>query len=108
MAKTRATWGFIGELLAHVTDLTKKQLPPPVETRLIGLCQICIAQVEELKMNITMQTPFMYAHLLSFLVHVNNFILAMSCGISIGSAVNEIVVSGGQIAEHHHHHNDYE
>lgn len=84
-------------MLAHVTELTGKSLPPPVETRLIGLCQECISEIEDLKMNITMQTPFMYAHLLSFLVHVNNFILSASCGISIGSAVNETVLRGNQL-----------
>lgn len=97
MTRTRAVWGFVGEMLAHMTDLTGKTLPPPVETRLISLCQECIEEIEELKMNLTMQTPFMYAHLLSFLVHVNNFILSASCGISIGSAVNETVLRGNQI-----------
>mmetsp|Transcript_41477 Transcript_41477/g.65782 ORF Transcript_41477/g.65782 Transcript_41477/m.65782 type:complete len:489 (+) Transcript_41477:84-1550(+) len=103
MARTRAVWGFIGELLAHMAELTSKTLSPPVETRLIGLCQACIGQIEELKMNIVMQTPFMYAHLLAFLVHVNNFILAASCGVSIGSAVNEIVFRGEQIYDRSYH-----
>lgn len=115
MARTRAVWGFIGELLAHVTELTSRTLPPPVETRMISLCQSCIAQIEELKMNIVMQTPFMYAHLLAFLVHVNNFILAASCGISIGSAVNETVLRSKQLLDSslhdhsvsgHNHNND--
>jgi predicted membrane chloride channel (bestrophin family) len=97
IVRTRAVWGFIGEMLAHMTELTSKTIPPPMETRLIGLCQSCISQIEELKMNIVMQTPFMYAHLLAFLVHVNNFILAACCGISIGSAVAETFLRGKEI-----------
>jgi hypothetical protein len=102
MSRTRAVWSFIGEMLAHVSELTGKTLPPPVETRLIGICQDCIGSIEDLKMNITVQTPFMYAHLLAFLVHVNNFVLSATCGICIGSALNETRLRSEQLNELNH------
>jgi|Transcript_65509 hypothetical protein len=91
LAKTRAVWAWIGELVSHpVTDDDAGMVAAPLLVRTIVLCQDCISEIENLKMNITMQMPFMYAQLLSILVHINNTILAGSCGMAVGSAFNEI------------------
>jgi hypothetical protein len=90
LAKTRAIWSWIGELVSHPVTEEDAVVLPPLLVRTIVLCQACISEIEELKMNITMQMPFMYAQLLSILVHVNNTLLAMSCGMAVGSAFNEI------------------
>jgi hypothetical protein len=88
--RTRAIWSWIAELISHPMVEEGLTVAPPLLLRCIVLCQYCIMEVENLKLNITMQTPFMYAQLLSILVHINNTLLALSCGMAIGSAANEI------------------
>jgi len=90
LSTTRAVWSWIGEILTQPKTEEGGAIPVPMMVRIITLCQACITEIENLKMNITMQTPFMYAHLLSFLVHLNNTLLALACGLSVGSAFNEI------------------
>jgi len=87
---TRAIWAWIGELISHPVVEEGVAVLPPLLVRTIVLCQACVSEVENLKMNITMQTPFMYSQLLAILVHVNNTILAICCGMTIGSSMNEI------------------
>lgn len=108
LSTTRAIWSWIGEMLLSPRTETGGAVPTPMMVRILGLCQSCIQEVENLKMNITMQTPFMYAHMLSFLVHLNNTMLAVTCGLSVGSAVNEIYhgqqqVAGADGKEHNSH-----
>jgi len=88
--KTRAVWSWIGELVSHPKVEEGVVVLPPLLTRTLVLCQSCINEIELLKMNITMQMPFMYAQLLAILVHVNNTILAVNCGMAVGSSMNEI------------------
>lgn len=90
LCKTRAVWSWIGELVSHPVVEEGFVVLAPLLVRTVVLCQACITEVENLKMNITMQTPFMYAQLLAILVHVNNLILSVCCGMSIGSSMNEI------------------
>jgi len=88
--KTRAVWSWIGELVSHPIVEEGINVPPPLLARVIMMCQNCVNEIEHLKMNVTMQMPFMYAQLLSILVHANNTILALNCGLAVGSAMNEI------------------
>lgn len=90
LGKTRAVWSWVAELISHPLVEEGVTVLPPLLARTIVLCQACVSEIENLKMNITMQTPFMYAQLLAILVHVNNTILAISCGLAVGSAMNEI------------------
>jgi len=96
--RTRAIWSWIGELVSHPEVEEGMHVPPPLLVRTIVLCQSCIEQVELLKMNVSMQVPFMYAHLLSMLVHANNTLVALICGISLGSALNEVRMRSEQIS----------
>jgi len=88
--RTRAIWTWIGEMVSHPEVEEGLSVPPPLLVRTVVLCQACIEKIEVLKMNVSMQMPFMYAHLLSMLVHANNTIVAISCGIALGSALNEV------------------
>jgi len=90
LCKTRAVWSWIGELVSHPVVEEGAVVLAPLLVRTVVLCQACITEVEHLKMNITMQTPFMYSQLLAILVHVNNIILSVCCGMSIGSSMNEV------------------
>jgi hypothetical protein len=98
LGRTRAIWSWISELVSHPVVEPGHVVLPPLLARTIILCQGCIAEIENLKMNITMQTPFLYAQLLAILVHVNNTILSLSCGMAIGSAMNEIRRRSEQLA----------
>jgi len=98
LSHTRAVWSWIGELVSHPVIEGGGSVLPPLLVRTIMLCQSCISEIENLKMNITMQTPFMYAQLLAILVHMNNIILSFSCGMALGSSLNEIRRRGEQLA----------
>jgi len=100
---TTTMWAWIGEQVSEVkreADEAKVTIPPPLHLRLLILCQDCLGQVEELKTIISVQVPYSYAHLLAFLVHVYNTLLAFSCGISFGSAAAEVLVRRKQMSEH--------
>lgn len=90
LSNTRAIWSWIGELVSHPMVEDGVTVLPPLLVRTIVMAQSCVSEIESLKMNITMQTPFMYAQLLAILVHVNNAILSLSCGMALGSSMNEI------------------
>jgi len=90
LGHTRAIWTWIAALISHPVSMDEKKVLPQLLVRTIQLCQNCIGEIESMKMNITMQMPWMYANLLAVLVHANNTILSIACGVSIGSAINEI------------------
>jgi len=107
LSRTRAIWSWIGELACHPEVQEGVNVSPPLLVRTIMMCQTCISEIESLKMNITMQTPFMYAQLLAILVHVNNIILSVSCGMALGSSMSEIRRRKEQLAaESLSHHRD--
>jgi hypothetical protein len=39
---------------------------------------------------LNIQMPFPYAHMLATLVHINNYVLAVICGITMGSAIGRL------------------
>jgi len=86
--RSTTIWTWIGENMSQIRS--EPQVAPPMYVRLLFLCQDCMAQVEDLKTNLTVQIPFTYAHLLSLLVHLSNVLLAISCGLAFGSAIAEI------------------
>jgi len=107
LGKTQAIWSWIGELASHPDVEEGVSVMPPLLMRTIMMCQNCVAEIESLKMNITMQIPFLYAQLLAILVHVNNILLSVCCGMALGSSMNEIRRRSEQLAgERKTGHND--
>jgi len=90
LGQTRAIWTWISALISHPVSMDEKVVLPQLLVRTIQLCQNCIGEIDGMKMNITMQMPWIYANLLAVLVHANNAILSVTCGITIGSSINEI------------------
>ena len=88
-------WIWIAEMMSRVR--AQPEVPPPMYVRLLSLCHDCMKQTEELKTNLTVQIPFMYAHMLSVLVHLSNCLLAVSCGLALGSALAEITDRSRQL-----------
>lgn len=86
--RTTIIWTWIGETMTLVR--AEPTVAPPMYVRLLFLCHDCMAQIEELKTNLTVQLPFTYAHMLAVLVHLSNVLMAISCGLAFGSAMAEI------------------
>merc|ERR1719158_199933 len=86
---------------AEVMAGGKGDVAPPMYVRLLFLCQDCLAQVELLKTNLIVQLPYTYVHMLCFMVHLINILLALSCGLSIGSALAEVHSRTATIEEDH-------
>lgn len=87
-------WTWIGEVMTRVKNEPTKfgvKPAPPMYVRLLFLCHDCMRMVEELKTNLTVQVPFSYAHMLAWMIHVANILLAISCGLAMGSAMDEMV-----------------
>jgi len=103
LSSTRAIWSWIGELVAHPEVEEGITILPALRLRTIMMCQSCISEIENLKMNIAMQTPFMYSQLLALLVAVNNIILSLSCGMALGSSMIEIRRRAEQLSGDHDH-----
>lgn len=101
--RSTAVWTWIGEMMTQVknekNDQGAPQVPPPMHVRLLFLCHDCMAQVEELKTNLTVQLPFTYAHMLAVLVHIANILLAVSCGLSLGSSMAETMHRRSQMRD---------
>lgn len=81
------TWIWVGETMSLVRNQPK--VAPPMYVRLLFLCQDCLAQVELLKTNLIVQLPFTYVHMLCAMVHIANILVAVSCGLTLGSAMAE-------------------
>lgn len=99
LAVSCTAWSWIGEQVSRAKLSDGSTPAPPMHVRVLALCQECMGRVEELKMNIVTQVPYMYAQLLSFLVYVNNLLLAISSGLIIGSSMAEIRSRSAQLSQ---------
>jgi hypothetical protein len=88
------TWSFIAAVL-H-TMFEKEGIKPQAMNRMVLQCQIAVDMVSQLKVQICIQMPFMYAHMLALLVHLNNLLVALTCGLGMGGAMSDIVHSVGK------------
>jgi len=95
----RCVWSWIAEILSVLTKADGSALVPPMFIRVLTLAQGCILKIEHLKRNVTVQTPFAYAHLLAMLVHVYITLLAVFGGLTLGSAFNEVVHRSDELLE---------
>lgn len=81
-------WTWIGEVMGSLSS--EDNVAPPMYVRLLFLCQDCLAKVEELKTFLSVQIPFNYFDMLAKLVHLANLMMAVSSGLTLGSAFHEI------------------
>jgi len=87
---TRSTmvWAWIGESLLQIKK--HNEISPPMYTRIVAECHECMQQADQLKVLLKVQIPFPYVHLLSLLVHLNNLLVSIACGLTIGTALAEV------------------
>lgn len=97
LATTDAVWAWIGDVISEAHLATGAAIAPPMHVRVLALCQNCLEKIEDLKMSVVTQEPYVYAHLLSFLVFANNLLLALACGLTIGSTAAEVRERHAQI-----------
>jgi hypothetical protein len=94
-----ACMSFISGTLAVMFE--KEGLKPPAMNRLVLQCQIAVDMVAQLKVQICIQMPFMYAHMMACLVHLNNILVSISCGFSLGAHIGKLMhlIGNGKVAE---------
>mmetsp|Transcript_13374 Transcript_13374/g.31370 ORF Transcript_13374/g.31370 Transcript_13374/m.31370 type:complete len:421 (+) Transcript_13374:114-1376(+) len=91
LALTSTVWAWIGEVMAESETEEGKKLAAAMYARLLVHCQEPVDHLEEMKVVLVAQVPYMYCQLLTFLVYINNAFLALSCGLTIGSSIGEIM-----------------
>lgn len=106
LATTNAVWSWIGEVISEAHLASGAAIAAPMHVRVLQLCQDCLEKIEDLKMSIVTQEPYVYAHLLAFLVFANNFLLALACGLTLGSTAAEVHARHEQVMEPGAHRED--
>lgn len=89
---TSTLWMWIGSMIGHFS--VKGVIPPlasPTYGRFIHLAEQGAEAIHDVKCTISIQAPFIYIHMLSSLVHINNIINAISFGMTAGSAVGTML-----------------
>merc|ERR1719440_497390 len=89
-ARSLAVWSWVGTL---IRQLKGPGISPPMTARIMSECAEAIEQMKKIKTFATLQLPFMYSHMLAFLVQVNNILLAVACGFSCAVRIGDAVHS---------------
>lgn len=94
-------WLWVGSLIGRMAQ--DGQIPAmvtPTYGRLIELAEDAHSAIRKVRSSISVQTPFVYSHLLACLVHFNNILNAVCFGCVLG-------VSVGTCIQHAHETNFY-
>jgi hypothetical protein len=83
---SKMIWSWIGQITTRVRE--EPGVLAPMYVRLVFIPNACLNLVDQLKNGVQVQIPFTYAYLLSTIVHLNNILLAICCGIQIGFSVS--------------------
>lgn len=102
LAVTCTVWAWIGQEMSQAKLGNDQPIAGPMQVRVLSSCQDCMGKIEMMKTGVMMQIPYMYAQLLSFLVYANNFLLAVTCGLTIGSTMHEVHYRHNQIQDKEH------
>merc|ERR1719231_2065739 len=86
MERSFFAWSLVSSELCDIRDdLTTGGVPDTVPyDRLCELVGVGTSSVSALKTLMTFQIPFIYVHMLGFMVHAVNIMTAMGAGVSIG------------------------
>merc|ERR1719440_874263 len=84
-----AVWAWIGY---HIGTL---KLPPPVQTGVAATGSAALACIKDIKTSVMLQMPLMYTHMLAFLVHLNNAMLAVATGVSTAIMLGDVLHAFG-------------
>jgi len=81
-------WSWISDLLFELFET--QGLKPAAMNRMVVQCQIAVHLASQLRIQVSVQMPFMYAHMMSLLVYMNNFLVAVMCGMSLGASLGQM------------------
>jgi len=85
-------WIWVGMLLGRMAeDGEIPGMASPTYGRLMQEAQSAQAGIRRVRVSVAVQTPFVYVHTLSLLVHTNNILSAISFGCSLGMECGSIV-----------------
>mmetsp|Transcript_94151 Transcript_94151/g.177048 ORF Transcript_94151/g.177048 Transcript_94151/m.177048 type:complete len:455 (+) Transcript_94151:51-1415(+) len=78
-------WMWVGSLVGRLAqDGEIPAMQSPTYGRIMNICQNAHSGIRKVRASVSVQVPFVYAHTLSILVHINNFFSALSFGITLG------------------------
>jgi hypothetical protein len=79
-------WYWVASLVGRMAqDGVIPPMASPTYGRIMNLAQAAHAGIRLVNWSVVVQAPFCYVHMLATLVHVNNFINAISFGITLGT-----------------------
>jgi predicted membrane chloride channel (bestrophin family) len=86
MERSFFAWSLVSERLKEIRPLLSQDGVPDTVAydRLCELVGMGVSSVSSLKTMMTFQIPFIYVHMLGFMVHSVNLMTALGSGISIG------------------------
>mmetsp|Transcript_7951 Transcript_7951/g.17173 ORF Transcript_7951/g.17173 Transcript_7951/m.17173 type:complete len:427 (+) Transcript_7951:83-1363(+) len=91
-------WLWVGSLIGRLAqDGLIPGMPTPTYGRIMNLAQQAQEGLREVRVTVAVQTPFMYVHTLSTVVHINNILAALSLGMTVGASLGVLLM-----ATHHH------
>merc|ERR1719478_1140857 len=96
MERSFFSWSIVSSELCDVRDdLTTGGVPDTVAyDRLCELVGVGTSSVSALKTLMTFQIPFIYVHMLGFMVHAVNIMTAMGAGVMIGLILSKSKTTG--------------
>merc|ERR1719174_1856899 len=96
MERSFFSWSIVSSELCDIRDdLTTGGVPDTVAyDRLCELVGVGTSSVSALKTLMTFQIPFIYVHMLGFMVHAVNIMTAIGAGVSIGLTLSKSKRSG--------------
>merc|ERR1719420_2403301 len=96
MERSFFSWSIVSSELCDVRDdLTTGGVPDTVAyDRLCELVGVGTSSVSALKTLMTFQIPFIYVHMLGFMVHAVNIMTAIGAGVSIGLNLSKSRTTG--------------
>merc|ERR1719158_1390465 len=75
-------WMWVAAMIGRLAqDAWIPPMQSPTYGRIMNLCQSAHGGIRQVRASISVQAPLSYTHMLATLVHVNNFINALSLGV---------------------------
>jgi len=91
-----ALWMWTGSLIGSLAqDGVIPPLASPTYGRIMGVTVAGFNSIRDVRSFTSVQAPFIYVHMLSSLVHINNIVNALSFGLTWGASVGTMLVYFG-------------
>merc|ERR1719420_185859 len=85
-------WTWVASLVGRMAqDGDIPAMHTPTYGRILGLVQAAHGGIRSINASMVVQAPFIYTHMLSTLVHLNNILNALSFGMLLGVTIGTIM-----------------